>query len=299
MSNILDAPQVIVDTENSTSTPLGAGATFTGTAVDVSGYQAVILQGYSDKSSATEGAKIQSSTNGTNWDHEHAYTLTGGGSLHIEETLTAKYYRIVYVNGSQAQTTFRLQAKLLTTAATAHVHDLAHPLTDNHPAPVVRAVLTGRSTAGGTNYVNVKVNPSGTLAIATSSVGATGAATPSDATLIAGTDGTNLRGVSVDTSGRPNVRDDYALGEVLADQAGADAVLTFTFSAQVAMFWVAVVGDAGVCKLDHYGGTPSASSGIPVGPDAPSAILPVPEPATSVKVYAPTGTTVTVWGHFR
>jgi hypothetical protein len=95
------------------------------------------------------------------------------------------------------------------------------------------------------------------------------------------------------------VRDDFALGEVLPDQPGADAVLTFTFSQQAAMFWVAVVGSAGICKIDHYGGTPSSSSGIPVGPDAPSAVLPIPDPATVVKVYAPTGTTVTVWGQFR
>ncbi len=90
--------------------------------------------------------------------------------------------------------------------------------------------------------------------------------------------------------------DDYALGEVLPDQPGAGGVLTFTFSSPVVSFWVAVVGTTGVCKVDHYGGTPSASSGIPV---EAGGVLPIPEPATVVKIYAPAGTTVTVWGQRR
>lgn len=75
-------------------------------------------------------------------------------------------------------------------------------MSDRTLATPVRAVIAGRSTAGGTTYVNVKVNPSGTLAIGNESVGATGAAVPASATLIAGTDGTNLRGLSTDESGQ-------------------------------------------------------------------------------------------------
>ncbi|MFA6125519.1 hypothetical protein [Sphingomonas sp.] len=174
---------------------------------------------------------------------------------------------------------------------------ISDTLSDRTLASRVVAALVGRTNAG--DWVGVNVNNQGRLFVTNDSVSATGAAAPTSATLTGGSDGTNLRAFATDASGIQKVRDDYALGEVLADQSGADAVLTFTFSAEVAGFWVAVVGDAGVCKLDHYGGTPSATSGIPVGPDAPSAVLPIPEPATAVKVYAPTGTTVTVWGHFR
>jgi hypothetical protein len=93
-----------------------------------------------------------------------------------------------------------------------------------------------------------------------------------------------------------HVRDDYDLGELLEDQTGSNGVNTFTFTNQVNSFWVAVVGTSGIVKIDHYGGTPSASRGIPV---EAGGVLPIPEPATAVKVYIPTGLKVTVWGQLR
>lgn len=92
------------------------------------------------------------------------------------------------------------------------------------------------------------------------------------------------------------VGDDYASGELLEDQVGANNVLVFTFSQPVASFWVAPQGLSGTCKIDHYGGEPSATRGIPV--DAGGA-LPIPEPATVVRVFTPTGLRVTVWGQRR
>lgn len=91
-------------------------------------------------------------------------------------------------------------------------------------------------------------------------------------------------------------QDDYALGEVLDDQTGNGTVLTFTFSQPVVSFWVAVTGDEQVVKIDHYGGTPSPSRGIPV---AAGGVLPIPEPATTVLIYAPLSAIVTVWGQRR
>jgi hypothetical protein len=92
------------------------------------------------------------------------------------------------------------------------------------------------------------------------------------------------------------VRDDYELGELLNDQTGSNAVSTFTFSSQVTSFWVAVVGEEGVVKIDHYGGTPSPTRGIPV---EAGGVLPIPEPATVVKIYIPSGLIVTMWGQLR
>jgi hypothetical protein len=92
------------------------------------------------------------------------------------------------------------------------------------------------------------------------------------------------------------VRDDYELGELLDDQTGSNEVNTFTFSSQVTSFWVAVVGEEGVVKIDHYGGTPSPTRGIPV---EAGGVLPIPEPATVIKIYVPTGLTVTMWGQLR
>lgn len=95
----------------------------------------------------------------------------------------------------------------------------------------------------------------------------------------------------------PSVRDDYSGGEVLADQTGAGAVLTFTFSAAVQL--VVVHGDGAdgeFARADPFGGDPSAVLGIPCGDEIPT-FLPVT--TSSVKVFAPVGMVVSVWGYRR
>lgn len=100
----------------------------------------------------------------------------------------------------------------------------------------------------------------------------------------------------VDANNRLPVGDDYAAGEVLDDQTGTGAVLDYTFSVPVVSFWVAAQGGSGVVKVDHYGGVPSASRGIPI---SVGGVLPIPEPANLVRIFAPPGITVTVWGQRR
>lgn len=156
----------VYDANNSTTVALGSSATFTGTATLVDEYEAVIVQLISDKASATDGLKFETSPDGTNWDHIHSYTYPtadAGVGVHWEESIPGKYFRIVYTNTNSAQTYFRLYTKLLKQAATAHTHPINYDIDVNHPAAVTRAVITGETTAGGGGLVNVKVNPSGTL----------------------------------------------------------------------------------------------------------------------------------------
>jgi len=51
---------------------------------------------------------------------------------------------------------------------TSEYSKITDSLTDNTLAGLTRSVITGRTTAGGSGYVNVKVNPSGALTTATS-----------------------------------------------------------------------------------------------------------------------------------
>lgn len=88
------------------------------------------------------------------------------------------------------------------------------------------------------------------------------------------------------------VRDQFISGEILADQAGAGAVLTFTFSSAVQ--FVSVRCDGGDARVDPYGGTPSATLGI-VCDDGVALQRPVPS-TTAIKVYAPAASTVSVDG---
>lgn len=103
-------------------------------------------------------------------------------------------------------------------------------------------------------------------------------------------------GHSVAVNNTVTVQDDYAVGELLDDQMGDNTVKTFTFTSQVNSFWIAVTGTTGVVKVDHYGGTPSPTRGIPV---EAGGVLPIPEPATVVKAYVPIGLVVTIWGQLR
>lgn len=100
-------------------------------------------------------------------------------------------------------------------------------------------------------------------------------------------------------SGNPlSVRDDFTTGEILADQAGAGGVLTFTFSSPVQMVWVRDTGatTTNVSRVDPFGGTPNASTGIPVPNGEPT---PITVTTSQVKVYAASGSTISVYGYRR
>lgn len=86
---------------------------------------------------------------------------------------------------------------------------------------------------------------------------------------------------------------DFMTGfEGLADQSGADGVLTFTFASPVELVWVRSVG--GVSRADPGGGTPSAVAGVYCADDEPA---PITIKTSAVKVYAPAGADVSVWGY--
>lgn len=93
--------------------------------------------------------------------------------------------------------------------------------------------------------------------------------------------------------GTIRVRDDYQAGEVLPDQSGAGAVLTFTFSAAVQLVVAQSTGTDLTARLDPFGGAPAASTGIRLDDGVPTFC---PVTATVVKVFAPAGVTVAVYG---
>jgi hypothetical protein len=154
----VDAPNLegLIDSGNSTTTPLGGGATFTGASIDITNYAGAIIQIFSDQESAAAGFAFQTSIDGTNWDHGHTYTYVGGSSgRHFTFQLPGQYGRVVYTNGATPQTTFRLSTKLLPAVAFSHDHPISAGLEDEHPAAVTRAIQTGKDPAG--TYINSKV----------------------------------------------------------------------------------------------------------------------------------------------
>lgn len=155
----------LVDQGNSTSTPLAGGGVFTGTATATSATSLSVIA-YSNVSSAAGGLSIEGSTDGTNWDHTHTHTVTGGAEFIIGLPIQTKYVRIVYTNGGSAQGVFRLQTILHATSQTGSVVSVNDTPTATDHAQLTQAVIIGQTTAGGGAYVPVKVNPSGTLTVA-------------------------------------------------------------------------------------------------------------------------------------
>lgn len=86
--------------------------------------------------------------------------------------------------------------------------------------------------------------------------------------------------------------DTYVNGQALADQIPGGTVVTFTFGAAQQLIWVKATG--GNCRVDPFGGVPSSSVGIPCDDGIPN---PLTIQTTTLKVFAPVGVSVAVWGY--
>ena len=150
-----------ISTDNSTTTPLGAGATFTGTAEDVTNYAIIFLNVYADQASATNGLCIEYSTDGTNWDFSDCYTISATTGKQFSVPCFTRYFRVKYINGAIAQTVFRLQIKVNTSNALESSHRIADTISDQDDATLQKAVIAALSPGG--TFGNVNASLSGNL----------------------------------------------------------------------------------------------------------------------------------------
>jgi hypothetical protein len=92
-----------------TTTPLSAGATFTGASQDWgSGYPHSVgfynVMAYSDQDGTIY---LEQSHDNSNWDYSESQALTGGMADKLKSPIYARYVRPRYVNGGTGQTVFR------------------------------------------------------------------------------------------------------------------------------------------------------------------------------------------------
>ena len=102
-----------VSVVNSTTTVLGSGATFTGTPEDVSQYASLSVSYYVQPPTATGNIFVQFSNTASPF-YAVSNTVTPVTSLTangftLDTTMTAKFFRISYINDSASQTTFMIQ----------------------------------------------------------------------------------------------------------------------------------------------------------------------------------------------
>ena len=96
-----------IDSDNSTTTPLGADGVFTGSWVNILDVGTLGVTVYSDKASADDGLELQFSTDGVNIDSCAFYNIPAANGKYFSNQAEAQYFRIKYTNGSVAQTEFR------------------------------------------------------------------------------------------------------------------------------------------------------------------------------------------------
>ena len=150
----------LISINNSSTTPLGGGATFTGTAEDITGYSTIGVMAFADQAGTLY---IDYSTDGTNWDYSDSFTIYANTAITAQNEPHGRYYRIRVVNGGAAQGVLRLQSIYQSLAMTQNKIQISDTIAPNDTAILTKGVITGKTTGGGGGYVDVKVNPSGAL----------------------------------------------------------------------------------------------------------------------------------------
>ena len=158
-----------VDSNNSTSTPLSGDAVFTGTSTDILDCGIIFVNVFTDVASATDGLSIQQSSDGTNWDHSDDYTIAAGANKNFSINPHSRYFRVVYTNGSGAQSTFRLQTICKSQNAKPSSHRVKDEIIGDDDITLVKAAITGENGSG--DWHNVKTTTDGNLTISDNSNG--------------------------------------------------------------------------------------------------------------------------------
>lgn len=157
-SPITDVPTSVpynvgrVSTDNSTATPLAAGATFTGTGQDVVIFPALCVAVLTDQDGTLY---VEFSTDNTNWDSSIALSIGASVNEVHKFTVTRQYMRVRFTNTSASpQTYIRLQTILDTqTALTSALNSTVQQDADSQ---VVRAVDSEIDIASG-KYVGFSI----------------------------------------------------------------------------------------------------------------------------------------------
>lgn len=201
-------PPCVCD-ENSSTTPLTSGATFTGTATLTNGYGIIYINVYSDVASATDGLVIEQSSDGTNWDFDDTYTIPAATGKTFSVQPAGRYVRVKYTNGGTNQTEFRLQTIMKSNGLDSS-HRVQDTLNDDDDGRLRLSVLKLRTAQN--DYVSGAATNSGNFKVSLEEL-ESGISTNDNSqlkTTLYGEDGQALF-IEQLTSGMPNINTDHAL----------------------------------------------------------------------------------------
>lgn len=156
-SNAAATASAFVSVGNSTTTPLAGDETFTGVGEDVSGFASIAIVCETDVPSASSGFTLEFSLNGTNWGRAKTYTFrSGDGNQTHTLGVASKFFRVVYTNGSDAQSHFRLSVKYNKAANFGLVSGARQQLKPHDDVTLVRDTALGflDLAAGNLSYAS-------------------------------------------------------------------------------------------------------------------------------------------------
>jgi hypothetical protein len=145
-----------VSTSNSTALPLSANASWAGSWVDVSDYPSLVV---TCKTDVAGTLYIYFSPDATNVDSSLTFTVDAATNEVHRVSITRKYCKIAFTNGSSDQTYMRLQTLFgsqftLTSSLNSTIQNDADTI-------LSRSILTGVQNSG--SYQNVPVNQFGMI----------------------------------------------------------------------------------------------------------------------------------------
>jgi hypothetical protein len=142
----------VISAGNSTTTPLAGGATFTGTAVDISTFSQVQVYVKSDQASAVGGVQLEFSPDGTTWGDTSVYDFTPGSTTNADQSYNvgsrAKFFRFVYTNGATPQGSVLISTLLRGQNALGDFVDMSVPPSQFGHGPVTSSVISGTGGKG-------------------------------------------------------------------------------------------------------------------------------------------------------
>lgn len=156
-----------ISTINSTVMPLGISGVYTGNWEEVGSlYSSISVYVYSDVDAATDGLEIQFSNDVTTVGETIKYDYLNSQHKTYPMGINAKYFRVVFTNGTIAQTSFRLQTILHNVAPGPYKRPMETPISPNDSADIVRAIISGYDIETNT-YTNVAATSARRMLVST------------------------------------------------------------------------------------------------------------------------------------
>jgi len=143
---------------NSSTTPLASGASFTGSWEDTIDYGSIIVGVIADAASASDGLKVEWSSDGVTTHDNDVFTINADRGKVFTFQPVRRYFRVVYKNGTSGQTSFNLETTLRRYYIKPSSHRIQDNIVDEDDATLSKAVITGQNPSGVFQNVQVSAN---------------------------------------------------------------------------------------------------------------------------------------------